>query len=169
VRGEREGGGSNKISESLPAWPPVCVFARSMPFLIWRTQSRQLNTQTKKNSLRRWMLQHAKTHCDTLQQTAAHSSTLQHTAAHCNTLQHTAAHYSTLQHTATHCSTLQHTATHGSTLQHTATHCSTLQHTIQLQSQLCDMTIMMTNVTAATHCNTLQHTATHHSTAITAV
>jgi len=100
-------------------------------------------------------LQHAATHCNTLQHT-------QHTAAHCNTLQHTVSGVliksedEERQHTVTYRNTLQHTTTHRNTPQHTvsgvliesedeedmaaaeALHTSKLQH-------------------AATHCNTLQH------------
>ena len=65
---------------------------------------------------------------DILQHTATQCNTMQYTATHCNTLQHTATHCNTLQHTTTHCHTLPHTATHRNTPQHTATHYNTLQH-----------------------------------------
>ena len=70
------------------------------------------------------LLQHAASHCNTLQCTATHCNALQHTATHCNTLHQTTPYGLTMQH----CTTLQNTATHGSTLQHTSTHCNTLQH-----------------------------------------
>ena len=76
-------------------------------------------------------MQHAATHCSTLQLSATHCNTLQHTATSCNTLQHTATHACTssshviqmLQHTAIYNNTQQHTATHCNTLNYTATHC----------------------------------------------
>ena len=70
-----------------------------------------------------------KTHCNTLQHTAAHYNTLQHITTHCNTLQHAVTHYNTLQHITTCCNTLPHTAAHYNTLQHSTSHCNTLQHT----------------------------------------
>ena len=83
-------------------------------------------------------MQHAATHCNTLQLTIgfvcrrphiivslfstyiskkqwSDPETRSHIHRHCNTLQHAAMHCNTLQHTATHCNTLQHTATHCNT------------------------------------------------------
>jgi len=82
-------------------------------------------------------LQHATTHCNTLQQTATttilSSIQVRSIATRYNTLQHISTHCNTLQHTATHCNNNhtklnpRQTATHFNTLQHTATHCNTLQ------------------------------------------
>jgi len=122
-------------------------------------------------------MQHAATHCNTLQRTA--------TATHCNTLQHTATHWNTLQHTATHCNTLQYMQRgNAQTLQNIAIHWKdSLQHTIincnttkPKQNKTCkrkfwdilasalDMKSQQTLQHTATYCNTPQHTATHCST-----
>jgi hypothetical protein len=94
-------------------------------------------------------LEHAATHCNTLQHTATHCNTLQHSRSepttnftaiqllshciHCNS--------NTLQHTATHCISLQH-------LQHTAIHCDTLQQRRGSRQHIAPQ---------RSHCNTLQH------------
>jgi len=109
-------------------------------------------------------LQHAATHRNTPQHTAAHFDGViifvlhintpppilhPQIPCHCSTLQHTAPHYTTLQHTATHLDGAvtfvlhirtqppilhPHIPRHCNTLQHTATHCTTLQHTLMVLS-----------------------------------
>jgi len=126
------------------------------------------------------VLQHAATHCNTLQhalqRAAARYSTLQHTATYCNTFpfHHSAevvtvlcsyANLSVWQHAATRCNTLQHTATHTATraatrfntLQHTATHRNTPQHTATHRNTLSGHHLEE----VLTVQNVLQHTATH--------
>jgi len=101
-------------------------------------------------------LQHAATHCKTLQRIlegsvdavlespflkavdgfvkrarSAVQNILQRTATHCNALQRTATHCNALQRTTTHCNALQHTATHCNALQRTATHRNTIQHPLK--------------------------------------
>jgi len=135
-------------------------------------------------------MQHAATHCNTLQHTATHCYT---TAAQCSTLQHTATQYNALQPKPggapgdvfpnvsralrlAHCNTVQHTATHCNTLQHTATRCNTLHHNAAplrhiatqykaLQPKpggaLGDVFPNVSGALKLAHYNTLQHTATH--------
>jgi len=100
-------------------------------------------------------MQHASTHCNTINHTALHCNALQHTASHCITLQHTATHCTTLQHIAPHCTTLHHTATHCSTLHHTTPHCTKLHRTAPHRTTLHH---------TATHYTTLQHTTPHYTT-----
>jgi len=109
---------------------------------------------------------------------------LQHAATHCNTLQHTATKHqhttNILQHAPTHCNTLQHTATkhkviaanddiaiHCNTLQHTTTHCNAPSRNTATRLQ-CVTSVKGKAVVAkedvVAHCNTLQHTFTEHCT-----
>jgi len=98
--------------------------------------------------------------------TASHYNTLQHAATHCNTLQYQP--HSKGQElckwgrevTATYCNTLEYTATHCNTLQHTATHCMTLEHTAT-SAAFKKATIL--EVRDGGNCNTLQHTTTQHT------
>jgi len=105
--------------------------------------------QVEKQDKRCNTLQHAATHCNTLQHT--HSNTLQHAATHCNTLQHT--HSNTLQHTATSpgcCRVLQCVAVCCSVLHCVAACCSVLQRLTRLPQQAEKQTTHTT-----THCNLL--------------
>jgi len=79
-------------------------------------------------------LQHAATHCNSLQNTTTCSNRkmstctqLQHTVTHCNTRECVIVTHMNLTGTCAHCDTLnilQHTATHCNTLQHAATRCN---------------------------------------------
>ena len=69
-------------------------------------------------------LQHAATHCNTLQHRERGYRYLFWRERMCGLGSHAAWRERDIQHAATRCITLQHAATHCNTLQHTATHCN---------------------------------------------
>jgi len=110
-------------AKKSPVHPNVFICI-CIPTYIYVLQTQRLAVCIDlKHAAARWItLQHAATHCNTLQQTqclavCAACNTLQLTANHCNSLQRTATHYkrcsvSVYAPPATQCSSLQLTATH---------------------------------------------------------
>jgi len=88
----------------------------------------------------------------------AHRNMLQHAATHCNTLQYLH------MHQTTHCTTLQNPHVHqAAPLLHAATHCNTLQHTATF-AHASSSDLVGADCNIVTNCNTPQHTATHGNT-----